>query len=713
LDMVRSMMSQSDLPLSFWGYALETAAFTLNRVPSKSVDKTPYEIWTGKTPSLSFLKIWGCEVYVKRLQSDKLTPKSDKCIFVGYPKETIGYYFYNRSECKVFVARNGVFLEKEFLKSEKSRQKVFLEEIQDESMRQDSTSDANVAEPVEAPVVRDEPPQPRRSERPRRATDRMNLLITGERDILLMENDEPRTYAEAMMDPDSEKWQSAMRSEIDSMGHNQVWNLVDPPEGVRPIECKWIFKKKRDMDGNVHVYKARLVAKGFRQVQGVDYDETFSPVAMLKSIRIILAIAAYFDYEIWQMDVKTAFLNGNLDEDVYMIQPEGFVDPTNAEKICKLQKSIYGLKQASRSWNIRFDEVVKGFGFHQNVEEPCVYKKESGSAVVFLILYVDDILLIGNDIPMLESVKTSLKNSFSMKDLGEAAYVLGIKIYRDRSRRLIGLSQDTYIDKVLKRFSMEQSKKGFLPMSHGVHLSKNQRPQTADERERMNKIPYASAIGSIMYAMISTRPDVSFALSMTSRHQSDPGESHWTAVKSILKYFRRTKDMFLVYGGEEELVVNGYTDASFQTDPDDSQSQSGFVFTLNGGAVSWKSSKQETVADSTTEAEYIAAAEAAKEGAWMRKFLIELGVFPNASSPLNLFCDNNGAIAQAKEPRNHSKNRHVLRKFHLIREIIRRGDIKICKIHTDLNVADPLTKALSQPKHEAHMRAMGIRYLLD
>ena len=194
-----------------------------------------------------------------------------------------------------------------------------------------------------------------------------------------------------------------------------------------------------------------------------------------------------------------------------------------------------------------------------------------------------------------------------MKDLGEAAYILGIKIYRDRSKRLIGLSQDTYIDKVLKRFNMEEAKKGFLPMSHGIHLSKTQCPTMTDERERMNKVPYASAIGSIMHAMISTRPDVSYALSVTSRYQSDPGESHWTAMKNILKYLRRTKDVLLVYGGEEELVVTGYTDASFQTNKDDSKSQSGFVFKVNGGAVSWKSSKQETVADSTTEAEYIAA----------------------------------------------------------------------------------------------------------
>jgi hypothetical protein len=463
------MMSQSDLPLSFWGYALETAAFTLNRVPSKSVVKTPYEMWTGMTPSLSFLKIWGCEVYVKRLQSDKLTPKSDKCMFVGYPKETLGYYFYHRSEGKVFVARNGVFLEKEFLKREKSKQKVYLEEVQDEPVGQDSTSDANVAERVETSMARESPPQPRRSVRLREA--RGEVLLLGNGEVLLLDNDEPPTYAEAMMDPDSEKWQVAMRSEIDSMGENQVCNLVHPPDGIRPIECKWIYKKKKDMDGNVHIYKARLVAKGFQQVQGVDYDKTFSPVAMLKSIRIILAIAAYFDYEIWQMDVKTTFLNENLDEDVYMIQPEGFVDPINAGKICKLQKSIYGLKQASRSWNIRFDEVVKVLGFHQNEEEACVYKKDSGSAVVFLILYVDDILLIGNDIPMLESVKASLKKSFSMKDLGEAAYILGIRIYRDRSKRLIGLSQDTYIEKVLKWFNMEQSKKGFLPMSHGKHLS--------------------------------------------------------------------------------------------------------------------------------------------------------------------------------------------------------------------------------------------------
>ncbi|KAK8670697.1 hypothetical protein V6N13_037315 [Hibiscus sabdariffa] len=711
LDMVRSMMSHSDLPISFWGHALETTAFTLNRVPSKSVQKTPHEMWTGKRPSMSFMKIWGCKAYVKHQMSTKLEPKSHKCTFVGYPKETKGYYFYNHKENKVFVARTGVFLEKDFLSSKEDRRNIELEEVQ---QQQDSEPEVERSSQTVEENSTDLETRPlRRSTRERHEPERYGFLVTTHGDVILVDHDEPKTYQEAVSSPDSKKWLEAMRSKMDSMSDNQVWTLVEPPEGIKPIGCKWVFKKKTDMDGNVLTYKGRLVAKGYRQIHGIDYDETFSPVAMFKSIRILLAIDAFHDYEIWQMDVKTAFLNGKLEEDVYMTQPEGFVTPENAGKVCKLQRSIYGLKQASRSWNLRFNDAIKEFGFIRNEDEPCVYKKFSGSIVSFLILYVDDILIIGNDIPTLQSVKAWLSSCFSMKDLGEAAYILGVKIYRDRSRRLLGLSQSTYIDKVLKRFNMEASKKGFLPMTHGISLSKEMCPSTSQERERMSQIPYVSAIGSVMYAMICTRPDLSHALSMTSRYQANPGESHWVAVKNILKYLRRTKDIFLVYGGEEQLSIKGYTDASFQTDKDDSRSQSGFVFCLNGGAVSWKSSKQDTVADSTTEAEYIAASEAAKEAVWIKKFITELGVVPSISDALELYCDNNGAIAQAKEPRSHQRSKHILRRFHLIREIVERGDVEICKVHTDDNIADPLTKPLSQQKHDRHTESLGIRYLSD
>ena len=241
------------------------------------------------------------------------------------------------------------------------------------------------------------------------------------------------------------------------------------------------------MEGKVVTYKVRLVAKGYRQKQGVDYDETFSLVAMLKSIRILQVIAAHYNYKIWQMDVKTDFLNGNLSDDVYMTQLEGFTSK-DGSKVCKLQKSIYGLKQSSGSWNIRFDKTIKEFGFSKNQDEACVYKKVSGSVVVFLVLYVDDILLIGNDVSVLQSVKFWLYKNFSMKHLGEATYILGIKIYRDRSKRFLGLSQSTYIEKMLKKFNMDHSKRGFIPMTHGITLSNSLCPRTQDKRTHMSLI---------------------------------------------------------------------------------------------------------------------------------------------------------------------------------------------------------------------------------
>ncbi|KAJ9539063.1 hypothetical protein OSB04_031796 [Centaurea solstitialis] len=711
LDMVRSMMCRSSLPVSFWGHALETAAHILNKVPTKSVEKTPYEIWTSKKPKLSFLKIWGCEVYVKRPTSEKLKPKSDKCFFVGYPKTTVGYYFYNPTENKVFVARGGDFLEDKFLNQEDTRNDVDLQEVEE-----DDTSP--IVEPVAQQEYVETQPETveevqtqdlRRSTRIRQEPDRYLGFLVSQDDGDL---NEPTSYGEAVSGSESEQWQEAMKAEMQSMYDNQVWELTDLPQHSRAVGRKWVFKKKTDMDGNVHTFKARLVAKGFTQTHGIDYDETFSPVAMLKSIRILMAISAYFNYEIWQMDVKTAFLNGKLTEDVYMEQPEGFIDPKNPNKVCKLLKSIYGLKQASRSWNLHFDERIKEFGFAKSEFEPCVYTKFSGSIVTFLVLYVDDILLIGNDVPTLQSVKTWLSKCFQMKDLGEAAYILGIKIYRNRSRRLIGLSQSTYIDKILKRFRMEESKKGFIPMQHGIVLSKAQCPVSSEDQDKMKLIPYASAIGSIMYAMLCTRPDVAYSISVTSRYQQNPGEAHWVAVKNILKYMRRTKEMFLVFGGsEDEISVTGYTDASFQTDKDDFRSQSGYVFTLNGGAISWKSSKQDTIADSTTEAEYIAASDAAKEAVWLRSFITDLRVVASISRPIDIYCDNSRAVAQAKEPREHHKSRHVLRKYHLIREIIGRGDVRICKIPTDENVADPLTKPLARAKHEGHTSSIGMQYL--
>ena len=329
-------MAKANLPKSFWSYALETFVYIINRVPSKSVEVTPYEIWTNKKPYLSYMKIWGCPAYVKRTVSDKLEARYDKCQFVGYPKETRGYQFYNTLEQRLFVSKHVVFLEKEFLLREDNGSKVELSEVQDALTVASHLNEPEAVIHDDELIVDSSKTQVfRRTIRVRSVPKRYGFLISEQKDVLLIENDEPTTYEESLNSLESDQWLKAMKSKMDSMYTNQVWTLVDPPKGIKPIGCKWIFKKKMDMEGNVITYKARLVAKGYRQKQGVDYDETFSSVAMLKSIRILLAIAAHYDYEIWKMDVKTAFLNGNLTEEVYLTQPEGFISGSGS-KVCKL-----------------------------------------------------------------------------------------------------------------------------------------------------------------------------------------------------------------------------------------------------------------------------------------------------------------------------------------------------------------------------------------
>ncbi|GJY12830.1 retrotransposon protein, putative, ty1-copia subclass, partial [Tanacetum coccineum] len=365
--------------------------------------------------------------------------------------------------------------------------------------------------------------------------------------------------------------------------------------------------------------------------------------------------------EIWQMDVKTTFLNGHLSEEVYMEQPEGFVNPKYPNHVCKLKRSIYGLKQASRQWNKQFDDEIKKFGFTQNRDEPYVYQKASGSYVTILILYVDGILLMGNNIQMLQDVKSYIGRSFAMIDLGDAAYILGIKIYRDR-------------------YYMELSKRGTIPMQEKLKLSKSQGASTPAEKQRMQNVSYAYAIGSIMYAIRCTRLDVAFAHNIPNRFQQNPYEEHWTAVKNILKYLRNTKDMFMTR----------------------------YVFVLNGGAVDCKSTKQSIFATSSKDADYIAAFDASKEAVWIRKFISGLGIVPTIDEPISMYCDNTEAIAIAKDDGVTKGSRHFCVKVHYLRETIKLGDVKIEKIDIDDNLADPFRKALAFPKHCELTRNIGM-----
>nr|GEX54228.1 hypothetical protein [Tanacetum cinerariifolium] len=419
------------------------------------------------------------------------------------------------------------------------------------------------------------------------------------------------------------------KTPYESMKDNEVWVLVNLPTNGKTVSSKWLFKKKTDMDGAVHTYKAHI-----------------------RAIRILIAITVYYDYEIWQIDVKTAFLNGHLSEEVYIEQPEGFVNPKYSNHVCKLKRSIYGLKKASRQWNKRFDDEIKKFSFTQNRDEPYAYLKASGSNITFLILYVDDILIMGNNILMLQDVKSYLGRCFAMKDLGEATYFLGITIYRDRSRRLIGLCQSAYIEKILKRFHMKNTKRGSIPMQEKLKLSKSQGASTPAELKRMQNVLYVYAVGSIMYA------------------------------------------------------GSCYTDAGYLTDADDLKSQTGYVFVLNRGDVDWKSTKQSIFETSSAEANYIVTYDVFKKAVWVRKFISGLGVVPIIEDPIKMYCDTTGAIAIANESGITKGARHFRAKVHYLREVIEYGDIKLEKVHTYDNLADPFTKAFAFLK--LHTKNIGM-----
>ncbi|GJY58258.1 retrotransposon protein, putative, ty1-copia subclass [Tanacetum coccineum] len=534
----------------------------------------------------------------------------------GYPKEMIGYYFYYLLENKIFVARNAEFFEN--------------------SLTLQKASGSHGSLKVSGSDIGLEIPQ---------ALDRYGFYVDVEEQELGDLN-KPPNYKAALSDPKSDKWLEAMNTEMQSMKDNQVWYLVDLTPNGRTVGSKCLFKKKTDMDDNKHTFKARLVAKWYTQTYGVDYGETFSLVTNIRAIRILLAIAAFYDNEIWKMDVKTTFINGHLSEDVYIVQPDGIADSKHPNKF-----------------------------YTKNPDEPCVYLKASRSNVTFLVLYGNDILLMGNNITMLQEVKSWLCKYFSMKDLGETTYILGIKIIRDRSKRLIALSQSVYLEKTLKKFRMDNSKKGNTPMIEKPDRESN------------------------------------FLKHLVSRFQQNPGEYHWTAVKNILKYLRNTKDMVLVYKAkpEAELKVSCNADASFQTNTDDTKSQTRYVFILNGGAMDWKSAKQSTIAMSSTEAEYIAAAEASMEAVWMKKFIDGLGdVMPSNKRPMEMMCDNEPSIAMANDPKIMKGARHFQRKYHYIHEVIQDSEIILKKVHTYDNVADPFTKPMPYNKHYEHAMAIGI-----
>ena len=515
------------------------------------------------------------------------------------------------------------------------------------------------------------------------------VLIATTEDIRI-----PRTFSEAMQSPQRKHWKQAMDDEIASLHKNGTWKLIKRRLASNVVKCRWVYSVKTDAFGNIIRYKARLVAKGFTQRYGIDFSETYAPVVRTTSIRIVLTIAASLDFEIQQLDIKTAFLNGELDEEIFMEQPPGYESGDPGELVCKLQKSLYGLKQSPRVWNLTISKFLIQIGFKQVIVELGIFVIWSSDIKCIIALYVDDMIVAANKMSFIDDVKRQLCSKFEITDLGDIKYILGILVERDRKNRTVYLSQVNYLSSVLDKFGMTECKPASTPLDASVQLVAATESDTVNDQS----IPYLSAVGSIMYAMICTRPDLAFAISEVSKFSSKFTSQHWTAVKHILRYIKGSLNYKLKLGGFDEVSkITVYADANWGRD-EGRRSNTGYAAYIGNSLVSWKSRKQQTVARSTCEAEYMSISDAAAEAKWLGMVLESIGI--EIQRPITLFNDNQGAIALTNHPGHHEATKHIDIRYHFIRFLVDEGLIRVHYCSTDNMVADVLTKPLGKVKHE-------------
>ena len=497
-----------------------------------------------------------------------------------------------------------------------------------------------------------------------------------------------------------------MFEQLQRLAVNGTWRLVPRPSGKNIIGCRWVFRIKRDAQGKILKYKACLVAQGYTQVPGIDYHDTFAPVAKLTSNSIVLALAARNDWEIQQMDVKDAYLNAPLDEEIYIQQPDGFSQEGKELHVCLLQKSLYGLKQASRLWYERLREALVRFGFTRCQVEHCVFYKHKDGHLAIIVVAVDDLTLTASSVALMHATKAQLKTKFNMTDDGDIHWLLGIKITHDRNARTISLSQKSYIDSMLSRYHLNRAKLVSIPMESGLKLSIKQCPHMPEEIERMKRVPYKEGIGSLLYAALATRPDIAFASSILGQFAQNPGRIHWEALKRIMRYLKGTSELELVLGGKPGGGLSAYSDADFASQ-EHRHSISGYAVLIDGGAVSWSSKKQSVIALSTTEAEYIAETHASKEISWTRFFLNEIA--RPLTSPTMLFSDNQGAIDLTENGQYHARTKHIDICYHFIREAVANEVLIVIHCPSEDMPADIFTKPLTRVKINKFCEELGVR----
>jgi len=502
---------------------------------------------------------------------------------------------------------------------------------------------------------------------------------------------------------EKEKWREAMIQENNSHKINGTWELVEEskiPKDRNIVKSKWIYKIKQDGEGNIDKYKARLVAQGFTQEEGVDYNETYSPVTKMTTIRSLLAISALKSWTIHQSDFATAYLNSEISEEIYMEQPEGFETRSESGErlVCRLRRSIYGLKQAGRNWNELLTKWLIDYGFTQSKVDPCVFTLVQGQNILVLCIYVDDMLSSSNNDKFREKVLDDLGKRFKLTNFGQISWILSIRVEMKEDR--ITLNQEKYIVETLRKLGMENCKPVGTPMA----TPRSQRRAVQDdengetEPKLTDKKFFLQIMGSLTYISVVSRPDIAYSVGKLSQHNQNPTEEDLIAAKRVLRYLQGTKDFKITFWKDEEDELYGHADADWAGDLDTRRSTTGYVFLLAGSAISWNSKRQHTIALSSTEAEYMAVCAAAQEAIHLRKLLKDLLI--EDKGPVTIFQDNKAAIAMANNQMTTKRSKHIDVKYHFIREQVRRGQIQLKYIKTQKMIADMFTKALPQPAIE-------------
>jgi len=514
----------------------------------------------------------------------------------------------------------------------------------------------------------------------------------------------PQTYGQAMSSPDRSAWLQAVRSEIASHEANGTFEYVpaaDVKPGVKILQSRWVFTKKPDVDGSTR-FKARLVARGDRQRAGIDFKEVYSPVVNPVVLRTLFAVAAVKDYDLDQMDAVTAFLNAPLEEELYLRLPDGFEQPSGrGECLLRLIKSLYGLRQAPRYWNQTLHDWLIKYGLKQSTVDPCLYYIPNQLWVVF---WVDDFLIMASSTQLKNAFKSAISQQFKMRDLGPISNFLGMQVTRDRAARTLTLSSAQHVDQMLERFGMTDAKPAATPLPNKTVLT----AATPDEPVLPPEVPYRALIGSLNYVACWTRPDIAFAVSQCARFQERPAQRHWTAAKHILRYLKGTASLGLCYSATGTAVLSGYVDASWGEDLDTRRSQTGYAFLFGGAAVSWSTKLQDTVALSSTEAEYLALSVAVKEALYLRNLFREVH---SARAPaVPMFEDNQSTIKQALNLQSSARTRHIDVRHHFLKQHVTNGDISLQYLPTDQQPADCLTKCLDRVKVSGFRQTLlGVR----